>query len=57
MQFARAFPGNVRGWGGAAASHLAAFSPPPVHNFDETPVVTHEAYDYASLMAEEVEIG
>ncbi len=23
-------------------------SPPPAHNFDETPTVTEEAYDYAS---------
>jgi cytochrome c oxidase subunit 1 len=23
-------------------------SPPPTHNFDETPVVTEEAYDYGS---------
>ncbi len=28
-------------------------SPPPVHNFEETPVVRHEAYDYAALFKEE----
>ncbi|HWC18791.1 MAG TPA: cytochrome c oxidase subunit I [Terriglobales bacterium] len=30
-------------------------SPPPTHNFHETPVVTQEAYDYESL-TEEVEV-
>ena len=25
-------------------------SPPPLHNFDETPVVTHEAYDYSTVI-------
>ena len=25
-------------------------SPPPTHNFEETPVVRHDAYDYAALM-------
>jgi cytochrome c oxidase subunit 1 len=42
---------------GATGLEWKTSSPPPVHNFEETPVVTHEAYDYASLMAEEVEIG
>jgi cytochrome c oxidase subunit 1 len=33
-------------------------SPPPAHNFDETPVVTTEAYDYAALAAmEEAKVG
>jgi cytochrome c oxidase subunit 1 len=27
-------------------------SPPPKHNFEETPVVTHEAYDYAGMKEE-----
>ncbi len=31
-------------------------SPPPVENFEVTPVVTHEAYDYAALDAEREEI-
>jgi cytochrome c oxidase subunit 1 len=31
-------------------------SPPPVHNFDEIPVVTHEAYDYSTVLGE-VEVG
>jgi cytochrome c oxidase subunit 1 len=30
-------------------------SPPPVHNFEETPVMTHEAYDYHAL--EEAKVG
>jgi cytochrome c oxidase subunit 1 len=42
---------------GATGLEWKTSSPPPVHNFDEVPVVTHDAYDYASLMAEEVEIG
>jgi cytochrome c oxidase subunit I len=28
-------------------------SPPPVHNFHKTPVVRHDAYDYAALFEEE----
>ena len=24
-------------------------SPPPKHNFEQTPVVTHKAYDYAGM--------
>ncbi len=29
-------------------------SPPPTHNFEEAPVVTHEAYDYTSVDLEKV---
>jgi cytochrome c oxidase subunit 1 len=32
-------------------------SPPPPHNFDETPVVTHEAYDYSTTVGEAIEVG
>jgi cytochrome c oxidase subunit 1 len=32
-------------------------SPPPVHNFDETPIVTHGAYDYTTVMGEEIQVG
>jgi cytochrome c oxidase subunit 1 len=32
-------------------------SPPPTHNFDETPVVTWEAYDYEHQPEEEVRVG
>jgi cytochrome c oxidase subunit 1 len=41
-------------WGATGLEWRTA-SPPPTHNFEETPVVTHEAYDYASR--EEVQIG
>ncbi len=32
-------------------------SPPPAHNFEETPIVTHEAYDYPALLEEGVNVG
>ncbi len=32
-------------------------SPPPVHNFDEIPIVTYEAYDYTRTVGEEVQVG
>src|SRR5664280_2290636 len=32
-------------------------SPPPVHNFDEIPVVTHDAYDYSTTIGEEGQVG
>jgi cytochrome c oxidase subunit 1 len=32
-------------------------SPPPTHNFDETPIVTWEAYDYEHPPQEEVSVG
>jgi hypothetical protein len=34
-------------------------SPPPTHNFEETPVVTWEAYNYHELpgMPEEEQVG
>ncbi len=32
-------------------------SPPPTHNFEMTPVVTHDAYDYDALAEEEEQEG
>jgi cytochrome c oxidase subunit 1 len=32
-------------------------SPPPLHNFDELPVVTHEAYDYTTVSEEVTSVG
>jgi len=32
-------------------------SPPPLHNFEETPIVTLPAYDYSAVVGEEVEVG
>jgi cytochrome c oxidase subunit 1 len=32
-------------------------SPPPLHNFEEIPVVTHDAYDYSTVMEEVIEVG
>jgi cytochrome c oxidase subunit I len=51
--------GEVAGanpWGATGLEWKTA-SPPPVHNFDETPVVTHEAYDYSTLYGEEIKVG
>jgi cytochrome c oxidase subunit 1 len=50
--------GKVAGanpWGAAGLEWQTA-SPPPLHNFDETPVVTSEAYDFSKVMGE-VEVG
>jgi cytochrome c oxidase subunit I len=35
-------------WGATGLEWKTA-SPPPAHNFEETPIVTTEAYDYAAL--------
>lgn len=32
-------------------------SPPPLHNFEQTPIVTLPAYDYSEVVGEEVEVG
>jgi cytochrome c oxidase subunit 1 len=32
-------------------------SPPPLHNFDKLPVVTHEAYDYSTVPEEVTSVG
>jgi cytochrome c oxidase subunit I len=39
---------------GATGLEWQTSSPPPTHNFDETPVVTTEPYDYAALEAANV---
>jgi cytochrome c oxidase subunit 1 len=54
LRYGKVAPANP--WGATGLEWKTA-SPPPVHNFEETPVVTHCAYDYASLMKEEVEVG
>ncbi|MGO9258735.1 MAG: cytochrome c oxidase subunit I [Bryobacteraceae bacterium] len=43
-------------WGATGLEWKTA-SPPPMHNFDEAPVVTHEAYDYSTVMGEVIEVG
>jgi cytochrome c oxidase subunit 1 len=51
--------GEVAGgnpWG-ATGLEWKTQSPPPVHNFDEIPVVTHEAYDYSTVAKEVIEVG
>jgi cytochrome c oxidase subunit 1 len=51
--------GKVAGanpWGATGLEWKTA-SPPPLHNFDQTPVVTHDAYDYSTVVGEAVEVG
>jgi cytochrome c oxidase subunit 1 len=43
-------------WGATGLEWQTA-SPPPAHNFEETPVVTHEAYDYSTVIGEVIEVG
>jgi cytochrome c oxidase subunit 1 len=43
-------------WGATGLEWQTA-SPPPAHNFEETPVVTHEAYDYSAVIGEVIEVG
>ncbi|MCC6860852.1 MAG: cytochrome c oxidase subunit I [Bryobacterales bacterium] len=40
---------------GATGLEWKTSSPPPTYNFDVTPAVTHEAYDYRALAEEETE--
>jgi len=44
--------GKVAGanpWGATGLEWKTA-SPPPLHNFEQTPVVTHDAYDYSTVV-------
>jgi cytochrome c oxidase subunit I len=43
-------------WGATGLEWKTA-SPPPMHNFDGAPVVTHEAYDYSTVLGEVIEVG
>jgi len=42
---------------GASGLEWQTPSPPPTHNFEEIPVVTQEAYDYSTVVREEIEVG
>ena len=42
---------------GASGLEWQVSSPPPKHNFEETPVVTTDAYDYSKVMGEVIEVG
>jgi cytochrome c oxidase subunit 1 len=42
---------------GATGLEWKTPSPPPLHNFDETPIVEHAAYDYSALAREVTELG
>jgi len=42
---------------GASGLEWQTPSPPPKHNFDQIPVVTHEAYDYTTVPQEVLEVG
>ena len=54
LRYGKEAPANP--WG-ATGLEWQTSSPPPVHNFDETPIVTHDAYDYTTVMGEEIEVG
>jgi cytochrome c oxidase subunit 1 len=48
-------PVGANPWG-ATGLEWRTSSPPPAHNFEETPAVTWEAYDYSTVIGE-VEVG
>ncbi|HZT34257.1 MAG TPA: cytochrome c oxidase subunit I [Bryobacteraceae bacterium] len=53
LRYGKLAPANP--WG-ATGLEWQTSSPPPTHNFEEPPVVTHEAYDFAALL-EEAQVG
>jgi cytochrome c oxidase subunit 1 len=53
MRYGKIAPDNP--WGAAGLEWMTS-SPPPTTNFEETPVVTWEAYDYANIPAPEEEV-
>jgi cytochrome c oxidase subunit I len=42
---------------GATGLEWSVPSPPPTHNFDRIPIVTHDAYDYSAVPREVMELG
>lgn len=50
MRYGKPAPDNP--WGAAGLEWMSA-SPPPTYNFDETPVVTWEAYPYGEIAVPE----
>jgi len=49
LRYGKPAPANP--WGATGLEWKTA-SPPPLHNFDETPVVEHEVYDYSAVVGE-----
>src|SRR5271157_1070052 len=54
LRYGKVAPDNPRG---ATGLEWKTASPPPLHNFDETPVVTHAAYDYSTVTGEGIDFG
>jgi cytochrome c oxidase subunit I len=54
MRYGKKAPPNP--WG-ATGLEWHTPSPPPTHNFEKTPIVTREAYDYQAYDAEEKEVA
>jgi cytochrome c oxidase subunit 1 len=54
LRYGQIAPANP--WGATGLEWQTA-SPPPAHNFEETPVMTHEAYDYSTVIEEVIEVG
>jgi cytochrome c oxidase subunit 1 len=54
LRYGKLAPANP--WGATGMEWKTA-SPPPLHNFDVTPVMEHEAYDYSTVIGEVIEVG